>query len=137
MDLERCREYLQQIEQGIENPVTLYFDGELPENVLLPTPNNSLSSQVLDGTISQVYPDISFVSDRSFGKSWLNATSGVSGRISSSLSPHLPPHLGWQLSAYNFSVTKFNLFPFKSQHSFHNSLIVHCYDLTICLNPFL
>ena len=34
------------------------------------------------------------------------------------------------MSAYNFMVTKFDLFLSKSQHSFHNSLIFHCYDLT-------
>ena len=34
-----------------------------------------------------------------------------------------------------FYVTKFDSFLFKSQHSFHNFLILHGYDLTITINP--
>jgi len=82
-DLERCREHLQRIEQEMKNPATLYLDGELLEIVLLPMPTDSLSTQVLVGTVSQVYSDMTFVPGVAFGKSWLNAASGVSGWTSS------------------------------------------------------
>ena len=36
-----------------------------------------------------------------------------------------------------FYVTKFDLFSFKSQHSFYNFLISHRYDLTIRSNSFV
>jgi len=100
--LERCSGYLQQLEQEINDPVALYFDGEILENVLLPTPTDSLSSQVLDGIILQVYSDVSFVSDVALGKSWPNTTSRASERISSSSSPRSSPHSGWRSLLFSY-----------------------------------
>jgi len=44
------------------------------------------------------------------------------------------PTLQW-VSAYDFLLQNFDLFLFKSQHSFRNFLISHCYDITIRSNP--
>jgi len=67
-NLESCREFFQWIEEEMNNPVALYFDGELLEMVLLPTPTDSLSSQVSDGTISHVCSDIPFISGATSGE---------------------------------------------------------------------
>ena len=56
------------------------FDGQL-KTVLFLTPIDSLSSQILGGTISRVYSEMKFVSGVGFGKVWLNTASGVSERI--------------------------------------------------------
>jgi len=61
------------------------FDGELRTS-LLPTLIDTLSSQALDGTISQVYSEIPFVPGVGIGKAWLNA---APMQISPSRSPSL------------------------------------------------
>ena len=60
-DIECCRKLLQWIEEEMSNPVALYFDGELLETALPPTPTNSPFSRVvkaLDGTVSHIYLDV-------------------------------------------------------------------------------
>jgi len=74
-DLERCRRLLRWIEEEINDPVGLYFDGELLlDTALLPTLINSPwplgVRKASDSTISHVYPDISLFSGVSSGGIW-------------------------------------------------------------------
>ena len=48
-DMECCRKLLQWIEGEMNNPVALYFDGELLEATLLPTLTNPLFSRAMEG----------------------------------------------------------------------------------------
>ena len=89
-NLERCRMLFQWIEEEMNDPVALYFDGELPETALLPTIINSPwpfgIRKALDGTGSHIYSDISLFSGVSFEGEWFNVASVDLGLMSTSSS---------------------------------------------------
>jgi len=73
-DLESCRGLLRSIEEEMNDPVALYFDGELLETSPLPTPINSPwpfgVRKASDGTVLHIYLDILGMA---FGVQWFNA----------------------------------------------------------------
>jgi len=70
-DLESCRGLLRWIEEEINDPIGLYFDGELLDTALLLTLINSSWPpgvwKALDATVSHVYPDLWLFSGASSG----------------------------------------------------------------------
>ena len=92
-DLERCRGLLRWMEEETNDPVSLYFDGELLETTLPPTPINSSWPlgvwKASDGTVWHVYPDVFILSDADFGEQQFDVASVDLGRMPTSLSQGL------------------------------------------------